>query len=224
MMLRSNGKPPLARSPIRLRPRRKPLQPTATNTTHTPPGISFSKIHGRKHVELYTSSLTKSQLPNRNWDVENSGLRPEYHTISCELRALAKMVQQELGNKDETTFDGGVLGAQRSPLFERGRFYDEYSARRNERLKRKKGEMEKKPGYDLGVRVESAMKVGGRRKASVAAATPVADRREAPTPRYSLRSGARKENKKPPVMPMAISSSVGVVSERKVGVRSIRKK
>ncbi|XP_011100556.1 uncharacterized protein LOC105178720 [Sesamum indicum] len=203
MMLRSNGKPPLARSPIRLRPRRKPLQPTATNTTHTPPG-----------------SLTKSQLPNRNWDVENSGLRPEYHTISCELRALAKMVQQELGNKDETTLDGGASAAQRSPLFERGRFYDEYSARRNERLKRKKGETEKKSGYDLGVRVESAMKVDGRRKAAV-------DRREARTPRYSLRSGARKENQKPPVMPIAISSvekSVGVVTERKVGVRSIRKK
>ncbi|KAL0440502.1 UNVERIFIED_CONTAM: hypothetical protein Slati_2533200 [Sesamum latifolium] len=210
MMLRSNGKPPLARSPIRLRPRRKPLQPTPANTTHTPPG-----------------SLTKSQLPNRNWDVENSELRPEYHTISCELRALAKMVQQELGNKDETTFEDGALAAQRSPLFERGRFYDEYSARRNERLKRKKGEMEKKPGYDLGVRVESAMKVDGRRKAAVAAATPVADRREARTPRYSLRSGARKENKKPPTMPMSMSSvekSVGGLSERKVGVRTIRKK
>ncbi|KAL2232107.1 UNVERIFIED_CONTAM: hypothetical protein Sindi_1390700 [Sesamum indicum] len=137
------------------------------------------------------------------------------------------MVQQELGNKDETTLDGGASAAQRSPLFERGRFYDEYSARRNERLKRKKGETEKKSGYDLGVRVESAMKVDGRRKAAVAAATPVADRREARTPRYSLRSGARKENQKPPVMPIAISSvekSVGVVTERKVGVRSIRKK
>ncbi|KAK6160822.1 hypothetical protein DH2020_004203 [Rehmannia glutinosa] len=210
MMLRSNGKPPLARSPIRLRSRRKALQPTNTNTIHTPPG-----------------SLTKSHLPNNHtWDVEISELRPEYHTISCELRALAKMVHQELGAKDETTFGG----AQKGPLFERGRFYDE-----NERLKRKKGEMEgceKKPSYDLGVRVESAKKreagrFDSRRKTAVAvaaASTPMAERREARTPRYSLRSCTNKENKKPPlpVPIMNIERSVGV-TERKVGVRRYRK-
>ncbi|KAI3465441.1 hypothetical protein Pfo_022104 [Paulownia fortunei] len=220
MMLRSNGKPPLARSPIRLRPRRKALQPTASNTIHTPPG-----------------SLAKSQLPNRSWDVEESELRPEYHTISCELRALAKMVHQEIGAGDDTTLNGGAFGgAPRSPLFERGRFYDEYSARRNERLKRKKGEMEgyeKKPAYDLGVRVESAKKreaskFDSRRKtaavAVAAAATPVAERRDARTPRYSLRSSTSKENKKPPLpLPiMNVERSVGV-TERKVGGRRIRK-
>ncbi|KAG8377288.1 hypothetical protein BUALT_Bualt08G0013700 [Buddleja alternifolia] len=214
MMLRSNGKPPLARSPIRLRSRRKPLQPTLNSTTHTPPG-----------------SLTKSQLPNRNWEVEKSELRPEYHTISCELRALAKIVNQEIGGKDGNKFDEVAIGGQRSPLFERGRFYDEYSARRNERLKRKKGETEgyeKKHVYDLGVRVESAKKrdpgkFDSRRKTVVAAATPVAERREGRTPRYLLRSGAVKENKKPPLpMMMNVEKSVGV-SERKVGVRRIRK-
>ncbi|KAH6759057.1 hypothetical protein C2S51_019292 [Perilla frutescens var. frutescens] len=211
-MLRSSAKPPLARSPIRLRPRRQPLQPaSAINAARTPPG-----------------SLTKSQLPNRSWNVEEPGLRPEYHTISCELKALAKMVHQELGTMGNASFDdGGVLGGQGSPLFERGRFYDEYCARRNERLKRRKGEVEgyeKKPAYDLGVRVESAKKRGeaskfdSRRKAAVAAAaaTPVAERREARTPRYSLRSTS-KENKKPPI-PMAamnVEKSVGI-TERKV--------
>lgn len=170
-------------------------------------------------------------MPIRSWDVEESGLRPEYHMISCELRALAKMVHQELGTKGIPSFDddGGVLGGQRSPLFERGRFYEEYSARRNERLRRKKGEVEgyeKKPAYayDLGVRVESAKKreatkFDSRRKAAVAAAaaTPVAERREArmtPTPRYSLRSTS-KENKKPPI-PMSLDKSVVGITERKV--------
>ncbi|XP_042015885.1 uncharacterized protein LOC121763863 [Salvia splendens] len=221
MMLRSSAKPPLARSPIRLRSRRKPLQPAAAdNVARTPPG-----------------SLTKSQIPNRSWDMEQSGLRPEYHTISCELRALAQMVHQELGTKGGPSFnDGGSLGGRRSPLFERGRMYDEYSARRNERLfKRKaKGEVEgyeKKPAYDLGVRVESAKKrvestkFDSRRKAAVAAAaaaaatTPLAERREAQTPRYSLRS-TNKENKKPPI-PMSMEKCVGI-TERKVR-RSTRK-
>ncbi|KAL1540592.1 hypothetical protein AAHA92_24923 [Salvia divinorum] len=210
MMLRSSAKPPLARSPIRLRSRRKPLQPAADNVARTPPG-----------------SLTKSQIPNRSCDMEQSGLRPEYHTISCELRALAQMVHQELGTKVSPSFnDGCVLGGRRSPLFERGRMYDEYSARRNERLfKRKKGEVEgyeKKPAYDLGVRVESAKKrveatkFDSRRKAA-AAATPLTERREARTPRYSLRS-TNKENKKPPI-PMAAAISIEKcvgITERKV--------
>ncbi|KAL6572214.1 hypothetical protein OROMI_013172 [Orobanche minor] len=221
MMLRSNGKPPLARSPVRLRPRRNTLQPTNSNTVHsTPPG-----------------SVTKSQLPNPIRDVEKSDFRPEYHAISCELMALAKMVHQELGPKDDTTMtDASILiGPRKSPLFERGKFYDEYAAIRNERLKRKKGETEyeKKPSYNLGVRVESAKKreprrFDSRKKAAVAASTmtPVAERRGAQTPRYSLRSCTNKENKKPPVpLPvpfMSVERSVGV-SERKMGVRRNRK-
>lgn len=169
--------------------------------------------------------------PTRSWDVEEFGLRPEYHTISCELKALAKMVQQELGTVRNSSFDDneGILGGPRSPLFERGRFYDEYTARRNERLRRKKGEVvgyEKKPAYDLGVRVESAKKresankFDSRRKAvAAAAATPVTERRMPPpqTPRYSLRSTS-KENKKPPIpmaSAMSLEKSVGI-TERKV--------
>ncbi|KAL8523675.1 hypothetical protein ACS0TY_013591 [Phlomoides rotata] len=208
MMLRSNAKPPLARSPIRLRSRRIPLQPAAA--FNSPPG-----------------PLTKSVLPKRCSDVEQSGVRGEYHTISCELKALAKMVHQELGTKNDAKF--GDDDSLRMPLFERGRFYDEYCARRNERLKRKKGETadgfeKKKPAYDLGVRVESSKKrevskLESRRKA--AAATPMT---EARTTRYSLRSTS-KENKKPPIpmpmpmpMMMHVEKSVGI-TERKSGVR-----
>ncbi|CAA0807044.1 Unknown protein [Striga hermonthica] len=215
MMLRSNGKPPLPRSPIRLRPRRQALQPINNNPARTPPG-----------------SLTKSQLPKYTQDIQSPELRPEYHTISCELRALAKMVHQELGDPNDTTVAnvGSVpMWPQRSPLFKRGRFYDEYSARRNERLKIKKGEMEygKKPCYDLGVRVESAKKrelgkFDSRRKAVAAAATPLAERMEARTPRYSLRSSTNKVMNKKPPQPLPVRMSVGV-SERKVGVRRTRK-
>ncbi|XP_057807728.1 uncharacterized protein LOC131022297 isoform X2 [Salvia miltiorrhiza] len=135
MMLRSSAKPPLARSPIRLRSRRKPLQPAADNAARTPPG-----------------SLTKSQMPNRSWDVEQSGLRPEYHTISCEL---------------------SVLGGQRSPLFERGRFYDEYCARRNERLfsrrrKVKLRDMRRSLHMHMILVLESSLQRRGRLPSSIA--------------------------------------------------------
>ncbi|XP_073276604.1 uncharacterized protein [Primulina huaijiensis] len=218
MMLRSKGKPPLAKSPIRLRPRRgAALQPSLTdNIIRTPPG-----------------SLKKSKLPNRSWDAEQSELRPEYHTISCELSTLAKMVQQELKTIDNSSTECSAFGPKTSPLFERGRFYEVYSARRNERLKRKKCEMEeytcdKKPSYDLGVRVESektrasANKFDSRRKALAMAAhtTPLVERREAPTPRYSLRSSTRKENKKPPLPIASFEKSVGITT-RKVGARKL---
>ncbi|KAA8528822.1 hypothetical protein F0562_036177 [Nyssa sinensis] len=177
---RSDRKPPLARSPIQLRSRR--VQRSTASTGQSLPG-----------------SLTKTQLPTRGWDIDEWELRPEYRSISCELQALAKMVNDEFGNADlgnvgfATTFH-----AVSSPLFERGRFYDEYSARRNERIKRKKVETgdKRKSVYDLGVKVESAKrrdlkKFEGLRKSIPS--TPMTDRRE--IPRYSLRSSSSKENK-----------------------------
>ncbi|KAM3341550.1 hypothetical protein P3S68_026516 [Capsicum galapagoense] len=210
MMMRSNRKPPLARSPVGMRNRRV-LQSTP-NPIRTPPG-----------------SLKKTHLPKRvSISVEEWELRPEYRTISCELRALAKMVQNKFGNEDvNAAEDSDSLNAKRSPLFERGRFYEEYSARRNERLRRKKGGDtgdEKKPVYDLGVRVESSKKRGEPKmfqsaRKSVVAATPIAERRE--IPRYFLRSTASKENKKPP-LPISMDKSVGL-SERRTTARRVRK-
>ncbi|EPS68907.1 hypothetical protein M569_05863 [Genlisea aurea] len=236
MMLRSSGKPPLARSPIRLR-ERKPLQPAPINILHSPPSGGGGG----------GGSLMKS---TRFRDPENSSdMKPEYETISCELRALAKMVHQEFFRTTEDINNpyqssSRLSGAPpKSPLFQRGRFYDEYAARRNERLKRKKGGEiagQKPPpqgggGYDLGVRVESAKKREtssiSRRKSSItSSSTPVAERREAaaatPAPRYSLRSSARKENNNssnPQLPPLAAAMSIQK-SDRKVGIRSSRQR
>ncbi|KAK8585233.1 hypothetical protein V6N13_139168 [Hibiscus sabdariffa] len=88
-----------------------------------------------------------------------------------------------------------------------GRFYEEYSARRNERLKRRRGETgtESKSGHHLGVGVtigstkrRESKKLESLRKSGSAAYS--AKRNEIQTPRYSLRSMSKaQDNKKPPV-------------------------
>ncbi|KAI3776534.1 hypothetical protein L1987_46320 [Smallanthus sonchifolius] len=186
--MRSDRKPPLAlRSPIRLRSRR-PVQ----SNLQTPSG-----------------TLTKSHLPKRSSVIEEHELRPEYHTMSCELQALTKMVQDTLRGSATTN-----QSANEGPLFQRGKFYDEYSARRNERLKRKRGGesgVEKKTPCKqyLGVRIESAKRTTWEVKKFESARkmmTPLMERRQvATTQRYSLRSSC-KENKKPP---LAMSSRKG---------------
>ncbi|GMP44487.1 hypothetical protein CsSME_00013401 [Camellia sinensis var. sinensis] len=197
--MRSDRKPPLAAiSPLRLRPRR--ILRSSSNTVQSPPGF-----------------LTKTQSPNHPCEIKESVLRPEYHTISCELRALAKMVQDEFANVGF----GNTSSAISSPLFERGRFYDEYSARRNERLKRKKGEtgVEKKTVYDLGVKVESAKRrdskrFGGLRK--TVPSTPVMTGRTE-NQRYLLRSMTKK-----PPLPVNFEKSVAD-GDRKTVARKGRK-
>ncbi|KAL8126412.1 hypothetical protein AgCh_013633 [Apium graveolens] len=203
-MMKSDRKPPLGRSPIRLRSRRNLGQ--SSSNIPLPPAAQTPTV--------------KPQLTKRTWDAEELEVRPEYNTISCELRALAKMVQG--GYKDAEMEDSANV--KRSPIFERGRFYEEYSARRNERLRRKKGGFEEKkaPAYDLGVRVSSAKKTDTKKVGSVrktVPATPVTARGQ--MSRYSLRSSSCKENNKPPVVPVRYDKSVGL-SERKVGLRRAR--
>ncbi|KAG5246589.1 Capsid polyprotein [Salix suchowensis] len=183
--MRTDRKPPLAKSPIRIRPRRV-LRPNPS-----------------------LCKLLPSQKPNRKWDTEDSDLRPEYHSISCELRALAKMVRDEFGNGEPT--NGGVgrsLSVNSSPLFERGRFYEEYSARRNDRLKRKKGDTgdDVKTPYNLGVTVKSTKR---------------RDTRKLESTRKSV-SDAYLENKKPPLPVYSFEKSV-LAGERKVATRKVRK-
>ncbi|CAF2369190.1 hypothetical protein HID58_045537 [Brassica napus] len=98
------------------------------------------------------------------------------------------------------------------PDFERGRFYDVYSARRNERLKRKKGGEEedavvKGTLYNLGVDPMPTKRRGTfkKKKAMVETTT---------TPRYSLRSTVTKDNKKP--LSVAVSTMKAVSSTRRV--------
>ncbi|KAK8704570.1 hypothetical protein V6N13_048191 [Hibiscus sabdariffa] len=183
--MKYDRKPPLAaKSSIHLRPRRSLRLNSAS--LQTPPG-----------------SLTKSQKPIRKGDMEESEIRPEYSSISCELQALARMVKDGIGNEGKENAGSGeetILNANKScPVFERGRLYDEYSARRNERLKRKKGETDKEPKtghqYHLGVTVESSKRRGPSKK--VESLRKSALEMETP-PRYLLRS-MNKENKKPPV-------------------------
>ncbi|XP_022951112.1 uncharacterized protein LOC111454057 [Cucurbita moschata] len=207
--MRSDRRPPLARSPLRLRSRQV-LQSNSTTSLQTPPG-----------------SLTKSLKTNRPSDLQASELRPEYRTITCELQALASMVRMELGCEESGT--GGVgdqLGVNSSTLFERGRFYDEYSARRNERLKRKKAESvaEIKTPYRLGVTVESSKRHSSKKvvnslRKSVSAAYSV-ERKEA-APRYLLRS-MTKENKMPPLA-VDLERSVITAGETKIGTRRVRR-
>lgn len=105
------------------------------------------------------------------------------------------------------------LAADSAPLvFERGRFYEEYSARRNERLKRKNGGEEsvvKGTPYNLGVEpITTKRRVTAKKKTTV----------ETTKPRYSLRSmsmSMTKENKKPPP-PLPIN--VAVTSSKKKSV------
>ncbi|KAF8038352.1 hypothetical protein BT93_B1015 [Corymbia citriodora subsp. variegata] len=210
--MKLDRKPPLARSPARLRPRRVlRSSTTAMKSLQTPPG-----------------SLTKSQKLSRAWDIDESELRPEYRSISCELRALTEMVRDELSNADPAgSFFAGNSGANTVSVFERGRFYDVYSARRNERLKRKKGGEpgeEKKSVYDLGVTVEPSKRRGEGKKLeslrkSVCAAYS-AERSEAtPAPRYLLRSST-KENKKPP---LAMNYEKSAIGGRGIGARRAKK-
>ncbi|XP_057435149.1 uncharacterized protein LOC130727890 [Lotus japonicus] len=207
--MKPNRRPPLPKSPIRLRSSRRPLRSSdSTSLLQTPPG-----------------SLTKSQKPLRSPD-----LRPEYRTISYELRALAKMVHNEFGDAGSGS-ENVAVGVKKNPdsLFERGRFYDEYSARRNERLKRKKGvaveegsvaNKATKAAFGLGVNMESgkksstARKIGSLRK-SVSAAYSM---EVSETPRYMLRS-MTKENKKPPLAGKFEKSVVG--GEKKIGARRV---
>ncbi|XP_057974378.1 uncharacterized protein LOC131162192 [Malania oleifera] len=209
-------KPPLPRSPVRLRPRRAPCDASAAQT---PPG-----------------SLTKSQIPSRpNWVTEELETRSEYRTISSEFRALEKLVRNEFGNADpigagitcnNLNFSASNISVS---LFERGRFYEEYSARRNERLKRKKGAEagdERKSPYRLRVAVESSAKRRDSKKyeslrKSVPASAFLADRREN-TPRYALRSSStNKENKKPPLAVNFEKSTVR--GDRRVAVRRVQR-
>ncbi|XP_021810226.1 uncharacterized protein LOC110753602 [Prunus avium] len=143
--MKPDRKPPLAKSPIRLRPRR--VLGSNSNCMPTPAGRSEIGFEQTDKI-LTGGSLRKSEKARRTgtWEMEEAELRPEYRSISWELRALEKMVTgEELGKEDycggggdtDSSSSHRLSSLNSSPLFERGRFYEEYSARRNERLNRK---------------------------------------------------------------------------------------
>ncbi|GAB2300445.1 hypothetical protein Dimus_034488 [Dionaea muscipula] len=199
--MKSDRKPPLVRSPMRIPPRRSLRSNTAT-PFRSPSGYS-------RKVMIRATEVKKKEI------------RPEYCRISCELTALAKMVGEKFGTSTSTstttTVSDGNLQDPRA--FERGRFYEEYSARRNERLKRKKQDeimVEPKTAaassYKLlglgGVKVESAKdqrETTTKKKKVSAAAYNTVDRSE--HPRYALRS----INKLPP-RPLPINFDGGATT------------
>ncbi|CAN7140699.1 unnamed protein product [Brassica rapa subsp. narinosa] len=112
-------KPPLPKSPIRLRSRQVLLSNSSSSSTlKTPPGIYVHFIN-----PLLTIKLSRLEFQIIHGDAE---AKLPIESEDVKTRAEASNLQN--------------LAADSAPvLFERGRFYEEYSARRNERLKRKSG-------------------------------------------------------------------------------------
>ncbi|XP_057515957.1 uncharacterized protein LOC130797414 [Amaranthus tricolor] len=202
--MKTDKKPPLAKSPMRIRGRRSVLKPSNTNTPFRTPVLS-----------------TKFQM-------KESENRPEFAKVSCELRALQKMVQMELGaiNSENNVYSSyPTIGG--SNLFERGRFYDVYSEKRNERLRMKKQnetvEEESKSAYNLGVKADSTKKKESKKKCEslkktmMAAATYSVDRSQ--HPRYALRS----TTKKPPLPSMSMDVDEKLTTKRTISTRSRKK-
>ncbi|KNA06125.1 hypothetical protein SOVF_183920 [Spinacia oleracea] len=194
--MKTDRKPPLARSPMTLRGRR-PLQPPNSNFNANTPIRT-------------PAMMSKPQMREQ----EN---RPELNTVSCELRALAKMVEDELGaiNAKNNNGFGSVssIGGGNTTMFERGSLYNAYSERRNERLRKKLSESwedEPKTAYNhLGVKVDSTLKKDSTKKKAetlkksmMAAATTYSSVDRSQHPRYALRSTTKKPPL--PVAPMNI--------------------
>lgn len=99
------GRPPLAVSPRRLRPRHPPR--------YVPPPENPEK-------------KTLNPSPQK--------------TISSDLLNIAKGIKEDLINDDDND-EIRISFTPAGAMFERGRMYDLYSARRNDRLKRKMGEV-----------------------------------------------------------------------------------
>ncbi|KAJ0261198.1 hypothetical protein HA466_0043630 [Hirschfeldia incana] len=198
-------KPPLPKSPLRLRSRQVLSHSSSSSALQTPPG------------------LTKFQ--KRNLADLESNLPIEYSSISSEIHAMAKMVEKEFAQEEvksrASSLEHMAANSEAAPVFERGRLYDEYSARRNERLRRKKGgggddSVVKGTPYNLGVEPVTAKRRGTvKKKTATATAISMAET-TATAPRYSLRS-MKKENKKPPVpMNVDVSAMKTVTTTRRV--------
>ncbi|KAI4339962.1 hypothetical protein MLD38_024844 [Melastoma candidum] len=117
-----------------------------------------------RSVPLSQGFFTKSKKVASKWDAVEIDLVPGYYCVSCELR------RSPMGMADDSARPGfgANLTATPGSMFERGRFYNLYSARRNERLRRRRGEAAdaKKNGFGLGVAVESTKRKDGIKELS----------------------------------------------------------
>ncbi|THU69357.1 hypothetical protein C4D60_Mb08t13570 [Musa balbisiana] len=137
-------RPQFAVSPRRLRPRRPP------------PASSYDAPSVRA---LPPATSKRPPRPHRSSVSVESPARTDRRLVSSELAALVERAKEEFQSCGDAGAAAAVSsgGGCRSPVFERGRFYELYSARRNERLKRKKREMsEDAVAEDPGMAVELA--------------------------------------------------------------------
>ncbi|XP_072962840.1 uncharacterized protein [Typha angustifolia] len=200
-------RPPLAVSPRRLRPRRG--QHSTSSISTTPP-----------------ASIKKTQLPIRSSTCSSPLFQPEFNLVSSELTTLAKRTKEQLGKSEGLHLGTNLtasIACNTSPLFERGRFYELYSARRNERLKRKKGEIaEETVGEDPGIAVELA-----KRRSSKKAESSV--RKSVPTDFSfsrvsSLRSSVRSSKEMKKISSSVFSEKSAAIGKRMATRSSDRKK
>nr|XP_010943929.1 uncharacterized protein LOC105061542 isoform X2 [Elaeis guineensis] len=126
-------------------------------------------LHTTPSVQTPPSTSKKTEFSGRPSSVK-SLIQPVYQMISSELVALAERAKEEFGSHDHvgTTLTSSIT-CSNSPMFERGRYYEVYSARRNERLKRKKEIADQSISQDPGIAIELAKrrnskKVDGMRK------------------------------------------------------------
>ncbi|ONK71956.1 uncharacterized protein A4U43_C04F14130 [Asparagus officinalis] len=200
-------RPPLAVSPRRLRPRRN-LRSAPSD--QTPP----ASIRTKPKTPL-RSSLPCYQL-----------LKPEHNLISSELTKMAKLASNDEFSEKEN------LGTNLNTpiLFERGKFYELYSARRNERLKRKKEyymELDETVAQDPEIAVELAKRRASKKAESLRKSVPA---NFSVSRANSLRSSVRnsKEMKKASAAVAAScekksAADLSFVSGRRVGTRSVRR-
>lgn len=180
--------------------------------------LDFRAFEIRQFIYL-SGSLTKSSAPLRRWNAEETDdLHPKIPSFPFELQTtLARIASGNIDTDDlPYRLNSFASASNKSPLFERGRFYEMYSAKRNERLKRKLGietddisfkkysnEYELVP--TIGAKRQSKRLESGRKSIAVDF---LVDRNQIRGSRYSLRSST-KENKKPPLS-MSFDKSCGV--------------
>lgn len=176
---------------------------------------------------MTASIRAKPKTPVRSSLPCDQLLRPGYSLISSELMEMARRAKDELGGgelEDLSTGVTGSVGFTTSPLFERGRFYEVYSARRNERLKRKQMEFEavETVAQDPGVAVELAKRRTAKKAESLRKSVPA---NFSVSRLSSLRSSVRSSNeiKKAAVAGSSEKMKPAADLGRRIGTRSVRR-
>ncbi|KAF0908641.1 hypothetical protein E2562_026857 [Oryza meyeriana var. granulata] len=223
-------RPPLAVSPRRLRPRTHraaAARPPVACSVQTPPGsIKKSSTPMRSSMcALPTPRLEPSPRVKLDFAAAPSPAR----AAGKENRRVDDEVALDLTAAAMNNWTAAPLPPT-SPLFERGRLYDLYSARRNERLKRKHGfpvgeEAAEAMATDPCVAVELSKRRGAKKTGaeSVRRSMPSAADFSAcrATTTLGLRSSLRssKEMKKASAASFAGAKS-SAVKERRASTRS----